>query len=1347
MRPCCIDVDCRIDEMKTNNIINIKPFTEYIKKLLNISDSDEVGKVIYLARFKENDLHILTDSDEFKEKILQLPDTIGPCFPMIADSVINATETPIDDEKNDVNHLNKSLSTKEARFNLDILKERVEEEANNEDLMQLYYRYLEQRKWKGYKKLLNPSGGVVGDDEIEIGPVIDITDLSNARVASDLIMPIIRILDPWSDLYNSTHFIVKDLSNIKELLTFRKETWLDDRASEGFIMYLNEESAGFYKESYVLSPTVFNLMVQSPEQIATFIKDLPSECFRILIYTYVGDHYVVVEIEVPTAESKTVNVIIADSLDQTLDDLIEDVCMANIDLLASSFNPYHEINYIKADDVPRQQNNYDCGVCCLQRIYFWKRFNVPKPTNEYAYLLNTNSFRVFCLATILDFHRKDLSPVVYYDSPLHKNKTYEGLLSRSDTKEATIPSLEQEKTVDTTVEKQIPPHDLIEGNVGKTVDTTFEKPNPIHDLIEGNVATEVGPQDAAKFELSKSKPKHKSVSGKAYALVNEIPMDEGSNGDETEHEDDPDPDTDTDNQDTDTDNDQLAADENQTPNAETNDEQISDDDSDNEQYAMDVDPGEKGDSDYDSGESVKNTSHLSIERRQSPRKKAENTAIQANDLTDAKKSLPPLKVRFKLKRKSDNASTDAKSRKKQVYGKRQTLVREKEIERKRKIKETQRKQKLQLLNDEMERWDEWHEVSEDMVEIDLFTEDPNYFVNKKLKNADQELLKNPERWKTKLYEPKQYDFERAKKWVEDKHEKSFGQTKEKLASAVKILSKFHKEKIDKSSSKYQMQKKKVEALKQQVKLCESTIQTEAELLPYDSVYALRARTDNTGAKKEYFAIAKNPDGSYKEKLVTREWIQINCEKDFVDRFFQTDHERGWILFSEDDAQRKVVKDNDELQNLLNRSKVEPIYQYQRKEDDDRIHCIRIAVDFKHPYKALVPNTIKFAIMTEKHSSKNSPIKNNPWLNKDENGNTSHVYWDCKEIFIRYALGDQFFEMIIAAIQETWSYEFRMQGRPYKMPQFFFDDNPRYEFLPDTTRFLDNCDYVKESHLRNKPKVFNPDFCGIFSNRQYYYIDLREFQTRYYINVSTKQICGICYRPAQNQWIGLEKKRETGINQFKNVELDENWVKTNIDKRVIAAAKQKALNDDKKFLKLPIGLGRPLQTSKEIQKNPTISYLQYGEDTCVFASICSALHYLEYEDVALQVDKYKQECMENSYFESFENLMGKVTSFLHDKSWPYFRQISYIKKISDPEKFDLIEEATKNPNILFHVVLVSKDGGENHSVCVINNWIFDGNYTNARKLSQANLDASCGMSQFLGIARGYKYIFSTNLHEK
>lgn len=316
-----------------------------------------------------------------------------------------------------------------------------------------------------------------------------------------------------------------------------------------------------------------------------------------------------------------------------------------------------------------------------------------------------------------------------------------------------------------------------------------------------------------------------------------------------------------------------------------------------------------------------------------------------------------------------------------------------------------------------------------------------------------------------------------------------------------------------------------------------------------------------------------------------------------------------------------------------------------------------------------------------------------------------------------------------------------------MPKFIFDENPRYEFIPNTARFIDHNDYVKESGLRNKPKVFNPDFCGIFSNRQYYYIDFREFATRYFVNVSTKQICGICYRPAQRQWIGLERKRETGINQYKNVELDENWVKTNVHKTVIAAAKEKAFNDDKRFIKLPIGLGRPLQTSKEIQKNPTISYLQYGEDTCVFASICSALHYLKFEDVALQVDEYKKSIMSSLYYESFENLMGKVTSFLHDKSWSYFQKICYIKKISDPDQFDLVKEATKKPNTLFHVVLFSKDGGENHAVCIVNNWIFDGNYTNARNLCQANLDASCGMSPFLGIVSGYKYIFANSSHEK
>ena len=54
--------------------------------------------------------------------------------------------------------------------------------------------------------------------------------------------------------------------------------------------------------------------------------------------------------------------------------------------------------------------------------------------------------------------------------------------------------------------------------------------------------------------------------------------------------------------------------------------------------------------------------------------------------------------------------------------------------------------------------------------------------------------------------------------------------------------------------------------------------------------------------------------------------------------------------------------------------------------------------------------------------------------------------------------------------------------------------------------------------------------------------------------------------------------------------------------------------------------------------------------------------------------------------------------------------------------------------------MSEDESENHAIAVVHNWIFDGNYSNARILSQENLNDTCGDSHFLGIAAGYKYIF-------
>jgi hypothetical protein len=132
--------------------------------------------------------------------------------------------------------------------------------------------------------------------------------------------------------------------------------------------------------------------------------------------------------------------------------------------------------------------------------------------------------------------------------------------------------------------------------------------------------------------------------------------------------------------------------------------------------------------------------------------------------------------------------------------------------------------------------------------------------------------------------------------------------------------------------------------------------------------------------------------------------------------------------------------------------------------------------------------------------------------------------------------------------------------------------------------------------------------------------------------------------------------------------------------------------------------------------------------------------LQYKDVALQIDELKEELMNEKFESSFQNLMGRVHLFIHNQSHHYFQQACKVYKLSHCEKFDLIEEANNNPNILYHVVLRSVDGSENHAICVVNNFIFDANYTNAKKLSIESLNTSCGDLPFDGVASGYKFIF-------
>jgi hypothetical protein len=1414
----------------------VSPITDYIKGI-PIVNINSILKHIWLARVDKNDLYIMTVTDEYEEKILQLPSSVGGCELFIVEE-----DVAIEDDEAIAFQFDKSL---------DFIIDRVEQESSASETLKIIEEYIKTRKWKTFKKLFKSTkGGKLKDndpDNLSIGPLFEIGDLSAARVDNDLVMPIFRILDPWHQVFYSKTQAIRNKISYGEIITFRRETWLSDCAIECFLDILNDTKKGFSSKIWVLSNSKFQFVIQSQQSIQTFINKLPSDCSQLLILIHSDGHYVMVEVAIPSTDAKEVSVYIADSTNDevTLDELSEEVRYANVDLLVASFNPRLPIKYKKARDVVKQTNDYDCGVCCCQRAYFYKRFAHPNAIPEHCdYLKETVTFRVFMLEEILKRYRNQISPLVYYASPIHRPVMWRPLINttvqESSNLEDTITNatsivndeMEGVNSVveEANIERRETPlsndnerknndevnvseaNTTLITNIENTVIQTSTNLNlhekdhqdqysdvneEVSNEASGNQHQQILPnlnhnessKDQKHFEKEqnptdlishKSTVPRKAVSGGKGLFILGQAAGSGSGDDESGSGsgsgDDDDSDTATEAI--------IDAEDGSDEDHHKKVSEMEDDDDGDEEYDSDYientnvgsDNTTKvttqvstrankitirkivGQTEPDTAEGVSSSENDETSEQETQQQRRKKKISPKQSVKQPKTSVGRSKDKSVGKSKKKSVTFDVdKPKKKQVYGNKiknknpkpakvaTIKERTEQFNKKRKLaedaritmeKETLREARLSTINNEIDRWETWHDVHPETLEIDIFSDDPNYFINKKVPAKVQAELNNDLNFiKTKMYEPIQYDYDRAKLAVDAEFHVATGVAAERYANAEKALEAI---KDQPNSAKYKKLQKTVFELRERKKFLKYTTDTLAELLPFDAVYGIRMKQESN--KKEYYVIAHLPDGSFKEKLVTRAWIEKHVEKDYLDRYFQAEDERGWILFTQEDADGKLLSDTNELRQLLRDKDVQPVYQYKIDDDDEKIECVRCAITFKSPYHRLIPSSINWAIMTEKNSVSKNSLGQSPWNNKDENDQKHHIYWDCKETLLQAALGE-LFDLINSAIEQHYNAEYRQQGRPHMKPRFHFGNNPHVEFLQNEGRFIDECDLSKGSFLKQRPAVFNKNYCGIFSNRQYYYFDMRDVATNYFINVSTRQICGIYYDPSSKQYTGLERFRERGHQKFKKVALETEWVRANIDKAVRTAAVTKSKADHRRFIKLPVGLGRPHQSLKETMRNPKIHYPQYGDDTCVFSSLSSALHYLQYQDVALRIDDFKLKIMKEQFDNSFENLMGRITGYIHDdKCFGSFRKQCERKKITHCANYDLIIECKKKQNVLHHVVTISQDGGENHAICVVHNLIFDGNFSNALPLSQEYLDIACN-STYLGIASGYKYTFN------
>ncbi len=1287
----------------------------------------------FIAKVNKYDYVVLSLQNNLNRKIIELPNYDGETY--IINNKNLDTELVLEDSP--VKNSNQDLLNQLRQF----ISNQLQSDST-QGLENNFEQYLQLRRLENFTKLIDLSGDLLDkedEDYLHVGPMFTFIDFLEAKIEPDLILPIVRILDPWKQLVDANVFPIRNFYTFRDLMTYRPQTWLRDQAILGFIRWLNSDE-NLSQDYICIDPATFSYIMLKRSRIDEFLKfhGLTSKTVerysKILILLYIDHHYIIVEIDIPKKKVKDQNItcLIADPLHQSIEFLINQVMKHHVHLFIDAIFDNMEIIYINAHHSVKQQNNYDCGVICMQRLLLWKKYktvSIHQEMEDYRVLNDTKLFRLFALSKIVQDNLASLSSFIMQQ----QNDTLEGNIRTMETDNNSASSqnenanifytsgLEDNMEIDESLSNQEPPaEEKIRPVEEKTVLRVSTKR-----LSGKNIIIEPTSDDENENEVGN---RHEDNDGNENedAVVNDNEDDDdGGNAIEDAVEDRVSNDHDDDgtiSEDEDEAHSNTVVASIHSENVEADDEVViatllnttsinKSKEDDDEEYILSDSSG--------TNKKRKPSSNSRNTRSKSKTARAQLKTPPTRSQMATTRSKSTVRKSLTLKKQHINYAP-AKKPKNQSQNFARGALNSKTAEQ----IELRKKKRDDYVKGEIKRLDTWFPINGDVQEIDFYENNPYYFVDKyfdkHLPDEKGEIRRDEARFKCKLYKPCQLGTERAKNEVTrlieadlEKCRKQHAELSQKIENWIDKLKEDHPK-----TKKILEAETKLQSIETKIVLLNWELKWQPVFLPYDSIYALRARDSNHhNNEREFYAVVQNPDGSFREKLISKEWLKENLDNEFFTKFLKADTQMGWVMFNQADNDLLQLRQSGELLEELHKKNCLPIYQYKPAEDDDEILIIRASLEFEFPYQAFKVSSYKWAVATKSRSTESRMMKCN-------------IYSDCTQDLLKEAIGADFLMLLGESIQDAYINEFNLPGTLSAMPH-----NPHVEYNVQRKRYIDSKD--KKDPTNSEP-VYCEAKCGFLEQRQYFYFDLSTFKTKYYINVSSTQICGIVWKQSDRQYYGLERRIKSDGNFFyKKVPLEDSWVKENINGDLLKIIKSKAVEDHTKFFKIPIGDSRPIQTSKDIKKNPVIEFQEDGKNTCVFTSICSALYFMKFEDVSIQIDDYKLEFLKSEFYERFYNIMGVVTKFIQEKTFHSFKSKYKVTRIGCDNKIDIIEDAKKYPQTLFHVVLRSSDGAESHAVCIYNNWIFDGNFTNALSLTKDNLTKACD-SEFIGIHYGYMY---------